>query len=163
MPAGINGSAPQHALHALQATARIQPGETVLVTAAAGGTGQFAVQLAMLAGCHVIAVCGSEAKAAVAMQLGADHVIDYKRQDVQVGAGQVLQVGTDQVLQVGTGQVLQVGTDQVLQVGTDQVLQVGTGQVLQVGTGQVLQVGTGQVLQVGTRLAARSQPCIIAC
>ncbi len=70
----------------MQATAHIQAGETVLVTAAAGGTGQFAVQLAKLAGCHVIAVCGSETKAAVARQLGADHVIDYKCQDVQVRA-----------------------------------------------------------------------------
>jgi len=38
-------------------------GQTVLVTAAAGGTGQLAVQLAVLAGCHVIGTCSGGAKA----------------------------------------------------------------------------------------------------
>lgn len=52
--------------------------KTVLVTAAAGGTGQFAVQLAKLAGCHVVATCGGPAKARLLRQLGADRVIDYK-------------------------------------------------------------------------------------
>lgn len=76
----------------------------VLVTAAAGGTGQFAVQLAKLAGCHVIAVCGSETKAAVARQLGANHVIDYKCQDVRVraaGRGSGLGAGRCSVLGAG--------------------------------------------------------------
>jgi NADPH:quinone reductase-like Zn-dependent oxidoreductase len=73
--------------HPPQATAKVQAGETVLVTAAAGGTGQFAVQLAKLAGCRVVAVCGSEAKAAAARQLGADEVIDYRREDLGVGGG----------------------------------------------------------------------------
>eukprot|EP00983_Pelagomonas_calceolata_P058314 1145431-Pelagomonas_calceolata.AAC.8 len=39
---------------ALKEAGSLKPGETVLVTAAAGGTGQFAVQLAKLAGCHVV-------------------------------------------------------------------------------------------------------------
>jgi NADPH:quinone reductase-like Zn-dependent oxidoreductase len=50
---------------------------TVLVTAAAGGTGQFAVQLARLAGCRVVATCGGGAKAELLRRLGADRVIDY--------------------------------------------------------------------------------------
>jgi NAD(P)-dependent dehydrogenase (short-subunit alcohol dehydrogenase family) len=70
---------------ALQATAKIRAGETVLVTAAAGGTGQFAVQLAKLAGCRVVAVCGSEAKAAAARRLGADEVVEYRREALGVG------------------------------------------------------------------------------
>jgi NADPH:quinone reductase-like Zn-dependent oxidoreductase len=52
--------------------------KTVLVTAAAGGTGQFAVQLAKLAGCHVVATCGGAAKAQLLRRLGVDRVIDYK-------------------------------------------------------------------------------------
>jgi NADPH:quinone reductase-like Zn-dependent oxidoreductase len=52
--------------------------KTVLVTAAAGGTGQFAVQFAKLAGCHVVATCGGAAKAQLLRQLGVDRVIDYK-------------------------------------------------------------------------------------
>lgn len=63
-----------------QGTARVQPGESVLVTAAAGGTGHMAVQLAKLLGAHVIATCGTDAKAAVLGQLGADCVVQYRRE-----------------------------------------------------------------------------------
>jgi NADPH-dependent curcumin reductase CurA len=55
----------------------LKAGETVIVTAAAGGTGHFAVQLAKLAGCHVIATCGGPAKAKALRDLGVDRVIDY--------------------------------------------------------------------------------------
>lgn len=51
---------------------------TVLVTAAAGGTGQFAVQLAKLAGCHMVATCGGADKARLLQELGVDRVINYK-------------------------------------------------------------------------------------
>lgn len=54
---------------ALEQAARLVPGETVLVTAAAGGTGAFAVQLAALAGCRVVATCGGPAKAALLARL----------------------------------------------------------------------------------------------
>ena len=60
--------------------------ETVLVTAAAGGTGLFAVQLAKLAGHHVIATCSSDDKTAILKELGADRVINYKKENF----GQVL-------------------------------------------------------------------------
>ena len=62
---------------ALEGTAEIQAGETVLVTAAAGGTGHFAVQLAKLAGCRVVAVCGSRTKAQRLLELGVDRAIVY--------------------------------------------------------------------------------------
>jgi NADPH:quinone reductase-like Zn-dependent oxidoreductase len=57
-------------------------GETVAISAAAGGLGHFLVQLAKLRGCRVVAVCGGERKAAFARSLGADRVIDYRREDV---------------------------------------------------------------------------------
>merc|ERR1712091_621933 len=63
------------------------PGKTVLVTAAAGGTGQFAVQLAKLAGCRVVATCGTPEKADMLRDLGAYRVVDYKQEDL----GAVLQ------------------------------------------------------------------------
>ncbi len=58
-------------------------GETVLVTAAAGGTGQFAVQLAKLAGNHVIGTCSSDDKADLLRELGCDRVINYKTENVR--------------------------------------------------------------------------------
>lgn len=57
--------------------------ETVLITAAAGGTGQFAVQLAKAAGNHVIATCSSAEKAKLLKTLGADRVINYRQEDVK--------------------------------------------------------------------------------
>ncbi|GAX83190.1 hypothetical protein CEUSTIGMA_g10616.t1 [Chlamydomonas eustigma] len=63
---------------ALEEAGHLKPGETVLVTAAAGGTGQFAVQLAKMAGCHVVATCGGGEKMAMLKRLGADRVVDYK-------------------------------------------------------------------------------------
>jgi NADPH:quinone reductase-like Zn-dependent oxidoreductase len=54
----------------------------VLVTAAAGGTGLFAVQLAKLCGCHVIGTCSSDDKSAVLKQLGCDRVINYKKESL---------------------------------------------------------------------------------
>jgi len=57
-------------------------GETVAISAAAGGLGHFLVQLAKIRGCKVIAVCGGPKKSAFLRSLGADRVIDYKSEDV---------------------------------------------------------------------------------
>lgn len=66
---------------ALHRLARIQPGETLLVHAAAGGVGSAAIQLGKAAGAKVIGVVGGEAKAAYARELGADLVIDRRQED----------------------------------------------------------------------------------
>ena len=50
---------------------------------AAGGTGLFAVQLAKLAGMHVIGTCGSADKAAMLRTLGVDRVVNYKVEDLK--------------------------------------------------------------------------------
>jgi NADPH2:quinone reductase len=55
----------------------VQAGDTVLVHAAAGGVGQLLVQLVKAKDAVVIATVGSEAKAAKARALGADHVLNY--------------------------------------------------------------------------------------
>ena len=68
------------ALHFLRDVANTQPGEHVLVLGATGGVGRFALQLAKHLGADVTAVC-SGANAALARQLGADHVIDYTSTD----------------------------------------------------------------------------------
>jgi NADPH2:quinone reductase len=67
---------------ALHHRARIQPGETLLVHAAAGGVGSAAVQLGKAAGATVIASAGGPEKCATASALGADHVIDYANEDL---------------------------------------------------------------------------------
>ena len=60
----------------------LQPGESVLVLAAAGGVGSAAVELAKLHDCWVIAAAGGTEKAAACKAFGADEVIDYDGEDL---------------------------------------------------------------------------------
>ncbi len=68
---------------------KVEPGQTVLIHAAAGGVGSILVQWAKALGATVIATVGSEAKAALARDHGADHVILYGQEDV---AARVLEI-----------------------------------------------------------------------
>jgi NADPH2:quinone reductase len=61
----------------LNSTFVVQPGDTVLVHAAAGGVGQLLIQLAKAKDATVIGTVSTEAKAAKARALGADHVLNY--------------------------------------------------------------------------------------
>jgi NADPH-dependent curcumin reductase CurA len=76
MPTGIS------ALVALEKVGEMKSDEVILVTAAAGGTGHIAVQLAKLAGNHVIGTCGSEQKAALLKTLGCDRIINYHTENL---------------------------------------------------------------------------------
>jgi NADPH:quinone reductase-like Zn-dependent oxidoreductase len=70
------------AWHMLLNVARLEPGETVLVLAAGSGVGQAAIQIAKLAGARVIATAGTPSKLERARELGADAVIDHRRDDI---------------------------------------------------------------------------------
>jgi NADPH2:quinone reductase len=63
--------------HALVDRANLQSGETVLITGASGGVGTAAIQIAKALGATVIAGVSNDDKAAVAFQMGADHVVNY--------------------------------------------------------------------------------------
>jgi len=76
------GIAGQTAWIGMNDIGRPQPGETVVVTAAAGGVGYMAVQLAVAAGARVIGIAGSPEKCAWVRELGAEDCIDYKAEDV---------------------------------------------------------------------------------
>ena len=76
IPTGIS------ALVGLERIGELRSGETVAVSAAAGGLGHIVVQLAKLAGNHVIALTSSDSKAALLRELGADRVINYQRENV---------------------------------------------------------------------------------
>ena len=68
------------ALQAVRDHAHVQAGQHVLITGASGGVGTFAVQIAKTLGAEVTAVC-STPKTDLVRAIGADHVIDYTRED----------------------------------------------------------------------------------
>lgn len=69
-------------------------GKKVLITGGAGAVGNYAIQFAKAAGANIITTISSQEKETYARQAGADHVIDYKKEDV---------VGTIMELTEGTG------------------------------------------------------------
>jgi NADPH:quinone reductase-like Zn-dependent oxidoreductase len=77
-------AAPVSALTALQAvrdSGKVQAGQQVLIIGASGGVGTFAVQIAKAFGAEVTGVC-STAKRILVRSVGADHIIDYTREDI---------------------------------------------------------------------------------
>jgi len=69
------------AIRMMYTRGQIKAGEKVLILGASGGVGTCCVQLAKLAGCHVVAVTSSADKAEKLRAIGADHVIDTSREN----------------------------------------------------------------------------------
>ncbi|XP_060168248.1 uncharacterized protein LOC132599044 isoform X2 [Lycium barbarum] len=93
---------------ALEKAAQMESGKVVLVTAAAGATGQFAVQLAKLAGNTVVATCGGNEKAKLLKDLGVDRVIDYKAEDIKTVLKKEFPKGTDIVYESVGGEMFDI-------------------------------------------------------
>lgn len=127
----------------LHRRARLQPGETLLVHAAAGGVGSAAVQLGKAAGARVVAVVGGAQKVEVARDLGADEVIDrHTVADVVGLVGALKQAcgpaGADVVYDPVGGDAFVASTKVVASEGRIVVVGFTSGQVPQAATNHLL-------------------------
>lgn len=93
------------ALVALEQIGELKDGETVAISAAAGGLGHLLVQLALLRGCHVIGVAGGAEKCAFVATLGAQRVIDYKTEDVGAVLAAEYPKGIDVAVDTVSGEI----------------------------------------------------------
>lgn len=88
------------ASHAIE-VAGARPGVTVLVSGGAGAVGHYAVQFAKARGATVLTTVSSDAKARLAEEAGADHVINYRRENVGARVKQLTQEkGADVIVEL---------------------------------------------------------------
>lgn len=87
-----------------------QPGETVVITAAGGGVGSVAAQLAKLRGARSIGIAGGEEKKRFLLEeLGLDAAIDYKNEDVNAALKAAAPKGVDVFFDSVGGELLEIG------------------------------------------------------
>jgi NADPH2:quinone reductase len=123
----------------LHRRARLQPGETLLVHAGAGGVGSAAIQLGKAAGATVIATAGSDQKVELCKRLGADLALNYKTQDFveevkRVTAGR----GADVVFDPVGGDVYDRSTKCIAFEGRIILVGFTSGRIPQAATNHVL-------------------------
>lgn len=106
---GLLGNTGLTAYFGLFDVARPRPGETVLVSGAAGAVGSAVGQLAKLQGCEVVGVAGGPEKCAwLTEELGFSQAIDYKNEDVASALGSALPGGVDMFFDNVGGEILEL-------------------------------------------------------
>jgi NADPH:quinone reductase len=119
--------------------ARIEPGESIVVEAAAGGTGTLAVQLAKRAGARVIGLASSEEKRALVESLGADATVDSRAE----GLGDAIREANegkrvDAVLHMSGGDAFDAEMDVLAPLGRMVVFGIASREQRQISTASLL-------------------------
>ncbi len=111
---GVLGITGLTAYYGLREVGRPKPGETVLVSAAAGAVGSFAGQIAKIEGCRVVGTAGGPEKCAwLTQELGFDAAIDYKSADLRAALKDACPRGIDIYFDNTGGAVLQAALFQM--------------------------------------------------
>lgn len=119
--------------------ARIEPGESIVIEAAAGGTGTLAVQLAKRAGARVIGLASSEEKRALVQSLGADATVDSRAE----GLGDAIREANegkrvDAVLHMSGGDAFDAEMDVLAPLGRMVVFGIASREQRQISTASLL-------------------------
>lgn len=119
--------------------ARIEPGETIVVEAAAGGTGTLAVQLAKRAGAKVIGLASSEEKRELVQSLGAEATVDSRAGDL----GERIREANDgkrvdAVLHMSGGEAFDAELDVLAPLGRMVVFGIASREQRQISTASLL-------------------------
>jgi NADPH2:quinone reductase len=119
--------------------ARVEAGETVLVEAAAGGTGSLSVQLAKRAGARVIGLASSAEKRALVERLGADATVDSRAEDLR---GEILAANggerVDAILHMSGGEAFDAELSVLAPLGRMVVFGIASREQRQVSTAALL-------------------------
>jgi NADPH:quinone reductase len=127
------------AIALVQRCARIEPGETIVVEAAAGGTGTLAVQAAKRAGARVIGLASSEEKRALVAELGADATVDSRAADL----GEAIRAANDgkrvdAVLHMSGGEAFDAEMDVLAPLGRMVVFGIASREQREISTAALL-------------------------
>ena len=119
--------------------ARIEPGETIVVEAAAGGTGSLSVQVAKRAGARVIGLASSEEKRELVLGLGADAVVDSRAEDLGAAIREANEGNrVDAVLHMSGGAAFDAEMDVLAPLGRMVVFGIASREQREVSTAALL-------------------------
>ncbi|MEQ1701836.1 MAG: NADPH:quinone oxidoreductase family protein [Ilumatobacteraceae bacterium] len=123
---------------ALHHRARMQAGESLLVLGAGGGVGLAAVDVGRAMGLHVIAAASSEAKRAIAVEHGAEAVIDTSTEDVKVRAKELSGGGVHAVYDPVGGAMAEAGLRSLRDDGQLLIIGFAAGEIPRLPANQIL-------------------------
>jgi NADPH:quinone reductase len=127
------------ALALVHRCARVEPGETIVIEAAAGGTGTLAVQLAKRAGARVIGLASSEEKRELVRGLGADACVDSRAEDLGTAIREANDgKRVDAVLHMSGGEAFDAELEILAPLGRMVVFGIASREQRQVSTASLL-------------------------